>query len=54
MTKKSYLEGKYAINSNLPIPKIQELENHAHISPIDAISDIMGQTFPLDEINVIV
>ena len=47
--RKRYLEGKYAINTNIPIPKIYELENHAYISPIDAICDIMGHGLPVDE-----
>ena len=53
MMRKRYLEGKYAINSNLPIPKIHELEDHAYISPIDVIRDIMGHGLPLDEIKAI-
>ena len=49
--RKRYLEGKYAINTNIPIPKIYELENHAYISPIDVIRDIMGHGLPVDEIR---
>ena len=49
--RKRYLECKYAINTNILIPKIYELENHAYISPIDVICDIMGHGLPVDEIR---
>ena len=49
--RKYYIESKFSICDNLPIPHIQNLSNHAYISPIDIIRNILGHGLPLDTIN---
>ena len=49
--RKYYIESKYSICDNLPIPCIQNLTNHAYISPIDIIRNILGHGLPLDKIQ---
>ena len=48
--RKYYIESKFSICDNLPIPHIQNLSNHSYISPIDIISNILGHGLPLDTI----
>ena len=52
--RKYYIESKYSICDNLPIPCIQNLTNHAYISPIDIIRNILGHGLPLDKIQDLV
>jgi len=49
--RKYYIESKFSICDNLPIPHIENLANHAYISPIDIIRNILGHGLPLDTIK---
>ena len=51
LIRSRYMEGRYAIYPNLPIPPVQELKEHSYISPIDVIKDISGHGLPFDVIS---
>ena len=49
--RKYYIESKFSICDNLPIPHIQNLSNHAYVSLIDIIRNILKHGLPLDTIK---
>ena len=49
--RKQYIDSKYSINNNLPMPTIQTLSNHAYISIVDIIRHMLGHGMIFDKIN---
>ena len=45
-----YLEGKYSIFGNLPIPKVENLQNHAYVPLRACIEDMLGHGVPMEPI----
>ena len=51
MIRKRYLKGTCSVNGNFPLSAIHQLENHAYISPIDVICDLLEHGLPLDKVK---
>ena len=49
--RKRYIDSKYSINNNLPMPTIQTLSNHTYISIVDIIRHMLGHGMIFDKIN---
>ena len=43
------MEGKYSLLHNLPCPHIHELKNHAYVSIIDIVKDLLAHGLPVDQ-----
>jgi len=46
--RKMYIKGKYAILPSLPYPSVIMLKDHAYVSPIECIADLLGHGVVLD------
>ena len=49
--RKRYIDGKYSINDNLPMPTIHDLERHSYISIIDIVKHMLGHGMSFDTIQ---
>jgi len=46
-----YVKGKHALLPNLPRPPVQRIGDHAYVSLIDCVADLLGHGLPVDSIG---
>lgn len=46
-----YVKGKHALLPNLPRPPVQRIGDHAYVSLIDCVADLLGHGLPVDSIE---
>jgi hypothetical protein len=46
-----YIRGKHAVLPNVPRPEVKMINNHAYVSLIDCVADVLGHGLPLDIIK---